>query len=213
MVGAHASSADYGWFERYGSLHRQNGYLSAPTHIYRGFLPLIRQSGRILDLGCGNGLLLRYLVEHAGHDLVPYGVDLDAAAVDVARTVVLLAYAANFQVEDVRRPRFGVSFDIVVTNPVFANPGFHEQADCIIQKLHPDGSIRKYIDHCLSLLSPNGDLILYAYEEEYRRVGNFHQVFNREVEGLDLQHSVAELGRAAYWMLRGPGPAAHQPNG
>lgn len=38
---------------------------------------LIRSSGSILDVGCGNGFLLKSLQEWVPHKLVPYGIDIE----------------------------------------------------------------------------------------------------------------------------------------
>jgi SAM-dependent methyltransferase len=197
-----ASPADEAWIGQFGRLYRQNGYLSPPVDIYRGFLPLIARSGTVLELGCGNGMLLRYILEHSSHAIVPFGVDLDRRAIEVARTLVLPGYADNFLVSDIRnlvhpsRP-----FDIVLTNPVYANKGYYEQIDGKIQRLHPDGSIRRFVEHCMTHRASHGQLIMYCYEEEYQRIPNFWAVFNDETTEYELTHRLSELGRAAYWVI------------
>jgi tRNA1(Val) A37 N6-methylase TrmN6 len=197
--------AEDAWFEPFGELYRQNGYFSRPSGIYAGFLPFIRRSGRILELGCGNGMLLRYLSERSENRLTPFGIDIDPCAIETARTVILPDFADNFRVGDVRDYHEERNFDIVVTNPVFANSGFYEQQDGCIQTLYPDGSIRTYLEKCLSLLSPHGDLVLYSYEEEHERIPNFARVFALESEGLEFKRAHSSRGRTAYWLLEGAG--------
>lgn len=46
---------------------------------------LFDRGGSVLDLGCGNGFLLRCLQEWSGRRLVPYGVDRDESFIREAR--------------------------------------------------------------------------------------------------------------------------------
>lgn len=85
---------------------------------HAGFVPALgsavldllapRAGERILDLGCGDGVLTRRLVE-AGADVV--GIDADAAMVAAARTKGLDA-----RVGDARALAFDREFDAVFTN-------------------------------------------------------------------------------------------------
>jgi tRNA1(Val) A37 N6-methylase TrmN6 len=194
------------WFERFGEGYRQNGYFSCPSDIYAGFLPFIRRSGQILELGCGNGMLLRYLCEHSNHQLIPFGVDIDPRAIKTARTTILPEFAGNFCVGDVRAHEDERKFDVVLTNPIFANPHFHRQHDGESLLLCSDGSMRRYIERCRSLLQRDGDLILYSYEEEHHRIPNFANVFALETAGLQFEHGLSLKGRTAYWLLESGDP-------
>ena len=194
--------SDAEWMAQFGDLYRQNGYSTWPLDIYSGFLPFVRRSGRILELGCGNGMLLRYLMDRSGQALVPFGVDLDPLAIETANTIILPKFSRNFSLADVRIYEHGEpTFDIIVTNPVFANRAFYEQVNGRMKTLYADGSIRSFLLRCLRSLVRGGDLILYAYEEEYRRIPGFTAVIGKETAGMELQHRVSELGRAAYWLL------------
>ena len=188
------------WFEQFGEGYRQNGYFTCPSDIYAGFLPFIRRSGKILELGCGNGMLLRYLREQANHRLTPFGVDIDIRAVETARTTILPDFAENFVVGDARFYDDARKFDIVLTNPIFANPDFYSRPDAA-PVVYSDGSIRRYLEKCRSLLRREGHLILYSYEEEHHRISNFTEVFARECDGVQFEHGLASRGRTAYWLL------------
>jgi SAM-dependent methyltransferase len=69
--------------------------------VYALFAEQITRSGRILDLGCGNGLLLKYVVSRSPHTLIPYGVDLMRQSIAQARQIVLPEFARNFSVGNV----------------------------------------------------------------------------------------------------------------
>ena len=47
----------------------------------------INQSGTILDIGCGNGFLLRCLQEWQDHSLTPYGIDTNENFITQAKLV------------------------------------------------------------------------------------------------------------------------------
>jgi hypothetical protein len=87
--------ADSGW--RY----RDNGFSSAEAMetLHRPLVELARtalstESGNVLDLGCGNGMLLAKLcAQHSG--LTPYGVDTNGIALSRARQLAP-NFAGNF---------------------------------------------------------------------------------------------------------------------
>jgi SAM-dependent methyltransferase len=89
---------------RIDDLLRESGvagtYLTWRAH--RHFLSAaIRLPGSLLDIGCGNGWLLRCLQSWSGLTLVPYGIDVDATRIAAAH-VLFPEYAANFVVGSVR---------------------------------------------------------------------------------------------------------------
>ena len=62
----------------------------------------IDKSGTILDIGCGNGFLLRCLQEWSGVDLVPYGIDIHPLQDGEAETCenILRALPSWFGIEE-----------------------------------------------------------------------------------------------------------------
>ena len=89
---------------RIDDLLRQSGvagtYLTWRAH--RHFLSAaIRLPGTLLDIGCGNGWLLRCLQSWSGLTLLPYGIDVDAAGVAAAR-VLFPECHRNFAIGSVR---------------------------------------------------------------------------------------------------------------
>jgi SAM-dependent methyltransferase len=55
----------------------------------------------IIDIGCGNGLLLKYIRESLKKDLIPYGCDYNPLAIEVLKTQVFPELAENFTQRDV----------------------------------------------------------------------------------------------------------------
>lgn len=81
--------------------YTDNGFSSSATmhELHRPIVSLAKtaltgQSGNVLDLGCGNGTLLRKLCEERS-DLIPYGVDSNGIAVAHAKQL-LPQFANNF---------------------------------------------------------------------------------------------------------------------
>jgi len=62
---------------------RPNGFREYPDEIYDLFLSLVNHDGRVLDLGCGNGLMLRHLITRSRYRLIPYGVDFIEESIGV----------------------------------------------------------------------------------------------------------------------------------
>lgn len=74
---------------RSGRLYERSGMISGGHKEWedaRRFLAAaIHRDGSILDIGCGNGLLVRSLQEWSGQSLEPYGVDADDEVVERCR--------------------------------------------------------------------------------------------------------------------------------
>src|SRR3972149_4052303 len=78
-------------------LLQHNGWLNVPFHpAIRLFLRIIERPGSILDLGCGNGLLLKTLRAQCRYDLVPFGADFLEESIAEARDEILPAFRNNF---------------------------------------------------------------------------------------------------------------------
>jgi SAM-dependent methyltransferase len=55
----------------------------------------IEKLGTLLDIGCANGFLLACLQLWSEHQITPYGIDVDAGSLEMAR-VLLPEYASHF---------------------------------------------------------------------------------------------------------------------
>ncbi len=96
---------------------------STQDKIYDLFLSLIDRGGRVLDLGCGNGLVLRHLVENSEFELEPYGLTSSRSTLRQAREVVLPQFADNLSVANVANVNLEPSsFDFMFFDPYDIHP-------------------------------------------------------------------------------------------
>ena len=132
-----------------------NGYSDIPIKAYFSTLPLIDRDGHVADLGCGNGMLLKFIMNFSGHLLVPYGIDVNEKAVREAKEAILPAdYADNFRVCDVMDYDFREGpFEIIISNPLYA---------CQKGK---KPRIMEFTEACLGSLSPGGRLIYRVHRD------------------------------------------------
>ncbi len=108
-----------------------------------GLARLIPTQGRILDVGCGDGLLAVFLKKIHGREQEIVGVDIDHRKIHIASQLDLPD--TSFHHEDVANvpPQ---SFDVVtVVHVLYLVP----------QKLR-----EQFIGHCLKALKPSGTLVL-----------------------------------------------------
>ncbi|MEB3860496.1 MAG: class I SAM-dependent methyltransferase, partial [Desulfurococcales archaeon] len=113
----------------------------------------VDRDGRVIDLGCGNGLLLRHLVSQAGKKLEPYGVDFIEESIEQAKTVILPEYAENFAVSNLvdysLKPG---SFDFILVDPY---------------DIHRD-DLEGFLEMVLGACRPGGRVIFYTYRDVLR---------------------------------------------
>jgi SAM-dependent methyltransferase len=86
----------------------------------------IKKDGKLLDIGCANGFLLRCLQEWSNHNLIPHGIDQDRKAVEKARKL-FPRYRNNFITNKSSGAHFPQDFDHIYWN-VWDNYNF-EQLD------------------------------------------------------------------------------------
>jgi len=116
---------------------------------YEAFLSLFDRGGDVLDLGCGNGALLRFLLSRLSVKISPYGVDFLEESIQEAKTVVLSDFSDNFFASSIDDFNPGVQkFSCIITSPDYT--------------FDPD--FRKHVKKCFSWLEPRGKLMLYDYK-------------------------------------------------
>ena len=129
---------------------RPNSFKEYPEEIYNLFLSLIDHDGKVIDLGCENGLMLRHLVTRSRCKPVPYGVDFIEESIEQAREVVLPEYAENFVICNVADFDLGVeTYDFIFFDPY---------------TVHPD-DLEEVVDRLLRACRPGGKIIFYVYRD------------------------------------------------
>lgn len=112
-------------FEETGNLNVLNGYLQEDyreIRDYRTVVYLLRLLNKkeeftvssVIDIGCGNGLLLKYIRESIGEDIIPYGCDYNALAIELLKEQVLPQFAGNFTHEDVNQITRVIDQDVAI---------------------------------------------------------------------------------------------------
>ena len=127
--------------EKYFS-KEMNGYSRAPIGPYLSTLPLIDRDGRAMDLGSGNGMLLKFLMTFSNHNLIPYGIDLNEEAIGQAVNEILPDFAGNFEIGDIVDYQFPKGkFDIIITNPFYSKPNMEEFTERCLDNVNPKGRL------------------------------------------------------------------------
>jgi len=139
------------WKKNRGSdIFMPNGFREYPEEIYDLFLSLIDHDGKVIDLGCGNGLMLRHLLTKSKYRLIPYGVDFIEESIRQAREVILPMYAENFKVGNIVDIDLGAnSFDFIFFDPY---------------NVHSD-DMQGMIDKLLRACKSGGKVIFYTYKD------------------------------------------------
>jgi len=112
--------------------------------IIAGYIQHLAPTGRVLDVGCGEGLLLRAL----GPDVRYVGVDLSGEA--IARAQRDFGDRGDFHEADATLFEPDGAFDIIVFN------------ECLYYMPEPAGVVRRYE----AFLAPEGHAIVSMYEAQ-----------------------------------------------
>jgi SAM-dependent methyltransferase len=122
---------------------------NAQRYAYDTIYTVTTRAGRVLDLGCANGMLLRHLTLSSGGTLIPHGVDFVSELIDEARTLLPL-HACDLHVGHIERFHLlRKTFAYVITNP---------------QHVAPEAR-NEHVRRCLAALTTGGALILVQYDD------------------------------------------------
>lgn len=141
----------------------------------------INKNGSFLDIGCGNGFLLRCLQEWSQHNIIPFGIDVNEAMIDDAKEL-FPDNTDNFAVLDIARidnlnkclPTH--KFDFVFTSNAWSNSQVGQDD-------------KKMLDKLITLINPGGRLIVGFYHEDKEH--NLESIKNFETIGLKF-HQIIE---------------------
>lgn len=147
---------------------RPNGFSMLPEKIYQAFAEQINKDGEVLDLGCGNGLMLKYLMQSLDRKLIPYGADFIERSVRQAKELILPQYANNFSAINVVDYSFTDGpFDFIFT---------------FLSHIYPDDR-KEYLKKIKKYCRKGGRVIFYEYADvlknlKYDWVGDFPELKN-----------------------------------
>lgn len=187
---------DEAWFARNEALFLGNGYSSPPVEFYRVIRAALRTGGDVLELGCGNGLLLRNLVEFSGWDVRAHGIDTNPDLIETARTSVFPARPFAFDVSDARTHVFGRSYNAIVCNPLYVDAGYAHQVDGRIVAYQGGTPVRSYVQRCERALTPGGQLLMFCYLGQADELGWSLSRFLADIDALSCEVLVSIVGRA-----------------
>lgn len=111
------------WNNSNGNFNSINGYETNPKDIYSNFLKIIeklevKNDCKIIDLGCGNGMLVKFIRQNLKLNVIPFGVDFLEKSIVQAKTIIHPDYATNFRVSNISKVTFAKnSFDIIILDP------------------------------------------------------------------------------------------------
>ena len=133
----------------------------------------LRKGLRILDIGCGTGVLESYLLPYSPLQIV--GVDISPGMIEKARSKYATPIV-DFRCQDVRDIR-GKSFDYIIAYSVF--PHFQEP--------------EKLISHLAGLLPVGGKLVVCHSESRDRINGHHDKHAGKLSEGLPPVEELARM--------------------
>jgi SAM-dependent methyltransferase len=103
------------------TLFERNGFDEYPISEYCMFVQAINTlpygSLRIIDIGCGNALLLQHIIENTQKKIIPFGIDFLSRSILEAKKCVLPEFAGNFLCINAAEYSFPHSFDLVLFDP------------------------------------------------------------------------------------------------
>lgn len=193
------------WIQNYKGLYQTNGYSFPPWTIYDQFLAVVDRPGRILELGCGNGLLLRFLCDLSGLTLQPFGVDNKEARIHQAKTVIFAERPSSFVTGDLREGVYHRgSFAVLMVNPLYADQGYYEQVEGKIPRLHLDGSIESLVTRCWQSVARGGRLVLWCYDGHVAEIAAQLDDFRAALAKTGLTFQERESGPVTFWLVDRP---------
>ena len=164
------------------------------------FLQLISHPGKIIDLGCGCGWFLKYLVDRSVHRIEPFGVDISQEAIDEAKKI-FPEYVANFVVGDIQDVPLPGGVDYIVVNPLYLGIDFAEHYARFWSNLNEGGKLLLMITNdTLARMSEWKELWRFLKEKNLKWVQmdplTYGYIAKNEVlekEGLQTQFRIRDL--------------------
>jgi cyclopropane fatty-acyl-phospholipid synthase-like methyltransferase len=160
------------WKDDNASVYQSNGFQSLPENTYQAFSEQVDKDGKVLDLGCGNGLMLKYLMKCSGFKLIPYGADFMEKSIKQAKKIIHPDHAKNFITCNVVDYPFKKNFfDLIFT---------------FLNHVYPKDR-KEYLEKVKESCKEGGKIVFYEYSDvmNFRScswVGNFPEIKNLKLE-------------------------------
>jgi len=146
-------------------IRNKRGFRPCPWAFDLARFAPIRTTDRVLDLGCGSGVLLCAVGQVHGETTLRVGVELDEAAADQARRNLALDPfgPAGILRADIRGLPLRPQFQIVITNPPFYPAGWGRQStdDATAAATHAlHGNVGDFMQAASAALVPGGQVVV-----------------------------------------------------
>lgn len=140
--------------------YERNGFDEYPVLEYSMFIQAINNiylnSLSVIDIGCGNGLLLKHIIQNSGKHIIPYGIDFIEESIDEAKYRTLPDFKDNFSCTNAVSYIFQRSFDLVLFDVSLLK---REDSDAFLERVQNKG-----IPYCI--------VYLYADVMEIMQISN-----------------------------------------
>jgi 2-polyprenyl-3-methyl-5-hydroxy-6-metoxy-1,4-benzoquinol methylase len=153
------------WGENHNDLLLPNGITGSPSELIskiKVLKKLITHDGKIIDLGCGNGLLLKMYTKQTDLNIIPYGVDFMEKSIRQAKRLVFPEHKGNFIVGNIIDYTFTQKFDYIITDPGCASAE----------------DIGAFYKKCFSALKGNGLLIMFIQSDVCKRINQDNKILS-----------------------------------
>lgn len=152
--------------EGHQNLYIPNGIKDFRTLLRKYFylLNIIENNGKIIDFGCGNGMMLKFVVQNTECKLIPFGVDFLPESIKQAKTKIFPEFKENFVCMNIIDYDFSDNnFNYILIDPAYL---FEDDWNYFYEK-------------CMNNLNKGGHIILYISPDEFlefnfkKRMGEF----------------------------------------
>lgn len=148
--------------------YERNGFDEYPICEYSVFaqvinlLTITRRPVSIIDVGCGNALLLKYLYNELLFPIIPYGVDFLFKSILEAKEQVFPSFSNNFICKNIRNFTLPKDLDIIIFDPsllmpidrqLFLNQMTKAHAHYCILYTYSDVLAHENISHVIDLIN------------------------------------------------------------
>lgn len=111
------------WSTIHSDINIPNGFKEYPLREYNYFSDLLNQNVvtkdcRIIDMCCGNGLLLKHLQKNCNFYVTPFGIDFQENSIEQAKKIIHPSHKDNFITQNATDFDFTKNqFDIIIIDP------------------------------------------------------------------------------------------------